>query len=78
MRSLMAETPETPGRLDPDLDEPGEPIHATLELEEALRVSADPATGRELVERLQLGAARADLRRLDPTTSSTGSLGDGT
>jgi hypothetical protein len=33
----MAETPETPGLVDPDLHEPGEPIHATLELEDGTR-----------------------------------------
>ena len=34
----MAEPPDTPGLLDPDLDEIGEPIHATLELEDGLRM----------------------------------------
>jgi hypothetical protein len=36
MRSLMAEPPERPRLPDPDLGEPGEPIHATLELEDGL------------------------------------------
>ena len=44
----MAEMPETPGRLDPDLDEPGEPIHATLELEDGTRKPYDiPQTKRD-------------------------------
>jgi hypothetical protein len=48
MRSLMAEPPDTPGLLDPDLDELGEPIHATLELEDGTRMPYDiPQTKRD-------------------------------
>lgn len=44
----MAETPDTPDLLDPDLDEIGEPIHATLELEDGTRKPYDiPQTKRD-------------------------------
>jgi hypothetical protein len=48
MRKLMAEPPDTPGLLDPDLDEPGEPIRATLELEDGTQKPYDiPQTKRD-------------------------------
>ena len=37
MNRLMAETPDVPDAADPDLDEPGESIHASLELEDGTR-----------------------------------------
>jgi hypothetical protein len=48
MRNLMAEPRDTPALLDPDLDEPGEPIHATLELEDGTQKPYDiPQTKRD-------------------------------
>jgi hypothetical protein len=44
----MAEPRDTPALLDPDLDEPGEPIHATLELEDGTQKPYDiPQTKRD-------------------------------
>jgi hypothetical protein len=48
MRSLTTETPERRGLLDPDLGEPGEPIHATLELEDGTQLAYEiPQTKRD-------------------------------
>ena len=48
MNRLMAETPDLPDAPDPDLDEPGEPIHASLELEDGTRKPYDiPQTKRD-------------------------------
>jgi hypothetical protein len=41
MNRLMAEMPDVPDAPDPDLDEPGEPIHASLELEDGTRKPYD-------------------------------------
>jgi hypothetical protein len=45
---LMAETPDSLGLPDPDLNEPGEPIHATLELEDGTQMAYEiPQTKRD-------------------------------
>ena len=44
----MTETPERPGLPDPDLDEAGEPIHSTLELEDGTQLAYEiPQTKRD-------------------------------
>ena len=47
---------ETSGLPDPDLDEPGEPIHASLELEDGTRKPYDISqTKRDTASRSQRG-----------------------